>query len=211
MDINPVIIFGAGSAGREALEIFNSNGIVVYGFLDDEISLHNTEIDNVSVLGSTEDEGFTKLIGKKCDAFIAIEDGRVRDKVAEYLLETRKVMPINAVHDKAVYSASAVMGHGNLLAMGALINSGVEIGHFNRIHAGAVIDRDAVIEDLVTIGAGARIGAGAKIEKGAFIGAGAVVIPGITIGKNASVGAGSVVVEPLKAKSTVFGNPAKAV
>ncbi len=211
MDINPVIIFGAGSAGREALEIFNSNGIVVYGFLDDDSKLHGAEIDSVTVLGGTEDEGFTKLIGKKCDAFIAIEDGRVREKVAEYLLEIRKVMPVNGIHERAIISASAVLGHGNLVSMGAIVNSGVEIGHYNRIQAGAIVDRDVVIEDLVTIGTGARIGAGVKIEKGAFIGAGAVIIPGITIGKNSNIGAGSVVIEPIKARSTVFGNPAKAV
>lgn len=211
MDINPVIIFGAGSAGREALEILNSNGIVVYGFLDDDPKLHGVEIDSVSVLGSTDDEGFTKLIGKKCDAFIAIEDRRVREKIAEYLLEFRKVMPVNGVHERAIISASAVLGHGNLVSMGALINSGVEMGHYNRIQAGAVVDRDVVIEDLVTIGTGSRIGAGVKIEKGAFVGAGAVVIPGITIGKNSNIGAGSVVVEPVKAGATIFGNPAKAV
>ena len=59
---NPVIIFGAGGLGRAALEIFQSNEIVVYGFLDDNKDLHNTEIDTVPVLGRTEDDGFLKLI-----------------------------------------------------------------------------------------------------------------------------------------------------
>ena len=33
---NPVMIFGAGSLGLTALDIFQRNEVVVYGFLDDE-------------------------------------------------------------------------------------------------------------------------------------------------------------------------------
>ena len=46
---NPVIIFGANPLGRTAKEIFESNNVVVYGFLDDNAKLHSTEIDNVVV------------------------------------------------------------------------------------------------------------------------------------------------------------------
>ena len=64
---NPVMIFGAGFLGRAAKEIFEGNGNVVYGFLDDSKNLHSTEIDNAPVLGSTDDDGYLKLIGKKAN------------------------------------------------------------------------------------------------------------------------------------------------
>ena len=43
---NPVIIFGANHLGRAAKEIFETNSVVVYGFLDDSKKLHNTELAN---------------------------------------------------------------------------------------------------------------------------------------------------------------------
>jgi len=68
---NPVIIFGAGGLGRAAMEIFKNNGNLVYCFLDDDQSLHGKEIDDISVMGFTTDDGYLKHIGKKCEAFIA--------------------------------------------------------------------------------------------------------------------------------------------
>ena len=77
---NPVIILGANYLGRQVKEILESNGNVIYGFLDDNKKLHNTEIDNITVLGSTDDEALLKLIGKKCDAVVAIDDDREKKK-----------------------------------------------------------------------------------------------------------------------------------
>lgn len=47
---NPVIIFGANSLGRIVKEIFEQNKVIVYGFLDDDKKLHDTEVDDVVVL-----------------------------------------------------------------------------------------------------------------------------------------------------------------
>src|SRR5687767_14243811 len=110
---NPVIIFGAGFLGRSAKEIFEGNNNVVYGFLDDGKSLHNQEIDNATVLGSTDDDGFLKLIGKKCEAFIAIDDNKVRKNLVKMVQEVRHVQPVNAIHNNATIASSASIGHGN--------------------------------------------------------------------------------------------------
>lgn len=209
--LNPVIIFGAKGLGRVALDIFESNGVVVYGFLDDDASLHNSEISHVTVLGDTDDDGFLKLIGKKCDAFIAIDELKPRRHTTEDIMERRQVMPCNALHKTAVLAASAGLGHGNL--MGALSQLGAEavIGNHNIIMGGAIIEHQARLGDYVHVGSGAIIGAGATIEDNVFIGTGAVIPPGITVGKGARVGAGSVVVENVAGKATVFGNPAKSI
>src|SRR6186713_3442880 len=99
---NPVIIFGANPMGRAAKEIFERNGNVVYCFLDDNKKLHNTEIDNVTVLGATDDDGYLKLIGKKCEAFVALDDNKVRKNLVGMLNEVRKVQPVNAVHSSVI-------------------------------------------------------------------------------------------------------------
>lgn len=206
---NPVIIFGAGSLGVQALDIFQRNGVLVYGFLDDEKELHSTTIDDTAVLGDTDDGGFLKLIGPKCEAFIAIGERSVREQLVEMLNERRKTMPVNAIHDSAVVSRLADIGHGNLVATRAVVGPQVRLGSHCIVQAGAIVEALARVGDYVHIGPGALIGSRAELGEGAFIGMGAVVVAGIKIGKNARIGAGSVVVENVPEESTVFGNPAK--
>jgi sugar O-acyltransferase (sialic acid O-acetyltransferase NeuD family) len=208
---NPVIIFGASFMGRAAKEVFEANSNVVYCFLDDDKTLHGKEIDNVTVLGNTDDDGYLKLIGKKCAAFVAVDDNKVRKGLVQMLQEVRHVQPVNAVHPSATVSSSATLGHGNFIDMVAAVGAGAEIGNHVIVQAGATIGVEAKIGDYAQIGAGSVINAGAELEEEVFIGSGVTVISGITIGKGARVGAGSVVIAPVKAGDTVFGNPAQKV
>ncbi len=207
----PVIVFGAGGLGKVALEIFQNNQIVVYGFLDDDPSLHGTTIGEVPVLGAADDQGFLKLIGKKCQAFVAIPDKKLRQDLVSMLNKQRKVMPVNAIHGTAHLATTAVMGHGNLIASGVQINTQVEIGSHNLLQTGSILDYGVVLEDFVEIGAGTVIGAEVKVGAGAFIGTGATVVSGVSIGANARIGAGSVVISNVAEHETVFGNPAQPV
>lgn len=207
----PVIILGAGSLGRAALEIFESNSIVVYGFLDDNEKLHGTEINAVTVLGKTDDDGFLKLIGKKCEAFIAVDDNKLRKGLSKLILERRKVMPMNAYHKSATIAHDVYFEHGNFVNAGVILGAGAKVGSHCLLHAGAIIDHGAKLGSYVQVGAGATIGAEVTIADGAFIGTGATIIPGIKIGKNARIGAGSVVIQEVADGATVFGNPAQVV
>ncbi|RYF78077.1 MAG: acetyltransferase [Cytophagaceae bacterium] len=208
---NPVLIFGAGNLGLTALDIFQRNSVVVYGFLDDDKALHGQEFGVVPVLGDTDDDGFLKLIGQKTESFVAIGDGRVRKKLVKLLNERRKTQPVNAIHDTAVVSSLATIGHGNLIAARVVVNPMANVGQHCVILAGAIIDTRATVGDYVQIGPGAVINSGVTLEEGAYIGTGAILVAGITVGKGARVGAGSVVVENVPANATVFGNPAKGL
>jgi sugar O-acyltransferase (sialic acid O-acetyltransferase NeuD family) len=207
----PVLIFGAGGLGKVVLEIFQSNDVVVYGFLDDDTKLHGTMIGEVAVLGSTDDQGFLKLIGQKCQAFIAGDDKRLKQKLVSMLLTKRKVMPVNAIHQNAYLSPSSAIGHGNLIGAGVVVNCNALIGNHNVMHAQCTLDYGSRIKDYVTVGAGSTIGAEVTIEEGAFIGAGATLVSGISIGANARIGTGSVVIANVGKNETVFGNPAQKV
>ena len=207
----PVIIFGSTGLAKAALEIFNSNSIVVYGFLDDDEKTHNTEINTVPVLGATDDHGFTKLIGQKCEAFVATDDNSLRKEYVEYLIETRKVMPMNAVHQSAAISDSFGIGHGNFVNAGAVLSNDSKMGNHNVINSKAIIEQDVEIGDFVQVGAGSIINTKVKIEDEVFIGSGVTVVSGVTLEKGARIGAGSVVVGDVKNGQTVFGNPAKSI
>ncbi len=208
---NPVMIFGAGSLGAAALDIFKQNNVVVYGFLDDNKALHQTEIDDVMILGASDDEGFTKLIGKKCEAFVAVDNPTERKALIEMLIDRRKTMPVNAVHNSAILSKLAILGHGDFIGAGTIVGARAIIGQHCILNSGVVIEPDAEIGDHVQIGAGSIVGSKAVVGDGSFIGSGVTVVAGIKIGKGARIGAGSVVVDDVPARATVFGNPAKKV
>jgi sugar O-acyltransferase (sialic acid O-acetyltransferase NeuD family) len=207
----PVIILGAKGIAHPALEIFNSNKVIVFGFLDEDQSLYGTEINNVPVLGNTEDEGFLKLIGKKTEAFVAVDDSKYRKFLVDMLLENRKVQPVNAIHERAYVSTDAALGHGNFINASVTIGAAAKVGSHCIFHTGAIIDHKAVIGDFVQIGAGSTVNAEVIIEEGAFIGSGVTIVAGVTIGKGARVGAGSVVIASVGKNETVFGNPAAKV
>lgn len=208
---NPVIIFGANALGRTAKEIFESNEVVIYGFLDDNKKLHNKEVDDVVVLGSTDDDGFLKLIGKKCEAFIAIDDNKVRRNLVKMLLEVRHVQPVNATHRLAMLSPRVTLGYGNFFDAGFSCGPGSTLGSYGIFGAGSHVGAESIIGDYVQIGAGAIINSGVTVEEDVFIGSGAVVVSGVTLEKGARIGAGSVVIATVKAGTTVFGNPAHAI
>jgi sugar O-acyltransferase (sialic acid O-acetyltransferase NeuD family) len=208
---NPVIIFGANYLGRAAKEIFESNDVVIYGFLDDDKKLHKKEIDDAVVLGSTDDDGFLKLIGKKCEAFVAIDDNKLRKTLVKMIQEVRHKQPVNAVHHRAAISAKAQLGHGNFIDSGVTIGPGAKVGSHCLINGGAFLGVESTLGDFVQVGSGSVINPGVTIEDEVFIGSGVTIVSGIHIARGARIGAGSVVIAPVKANETVFGNPAKSV
>lgn len=208
---NPVIIFGANAQGRSAKDIFESNQVVVYGFLDDNKKLHSTEVDDAVVLGSTDDDGFLKLIGKKCEAFVAIDDNKVRRNLVKMLRDVRHVQPVNAVHRLAMLSPRGSIGYGNFFDAGSSTGPGCTIGSHGIFGAGSHIGAECTVGDFVQVGAGAIINAGVTIEEDVFVGTGAIVVSGVTLEKGARIGAGSIVIASVKAGATVFGNPAQTV
>lgn len=204
----PVIIFGAGNLAKHALDIFNSHQIVVYGFLDDDENLHGSTIGDISVLGEMEDHGFLKLIDKKAEAFVALEELKDRKRIIKVLKEGRKVMPMNAVHDLAYVADTSELGYGNFIGAGAIVQAFTKISQHVQIFANASIGASCELGDFVQIGQGASIGDGVIIEEGAYIGANSTVMSGMKIGKNAIIGPGSVVISHVDKDARLFGNPA---
>ncbi len=209
--LNPVIIVGADTIGKIALEIFKSNDVVVYGFLDEDKNKYDKEIDHIAIFGSPDDDGFLKLIGKKCDVFVASDDSKYKYKMIEMLNDRRKVMPVNAIHSNNHLSSTLSLGFGNLLNNGVSLGTFVIVGNHNIFHTNTIVEAETTIGSFVQIGAGTIIGTNAIIEDNVFIGSGVTIVAGVKIGAGARIGAGSVVIENVKPNATVFGNPAKAM
>ena len=208
---NPVIILGAQAVGTAALEAFLSNDVVVYCMLDDDPKLHNTELLDVPVMGNTDDGELLKLLGKKCEVFVATEDGASRRSLTKLLRDEYEVAPVNCIHQRASVSGHAELGHGNYVGPNAVVAATAKLGDGILIGPNTVVEARATVGDYAQLGSGAQVGVGATVGANAFVGAGAVLVAGIKVGDKARVGAGSVVVADVPANQTVFGNPAKAV
>lgn len=207
----PVLIIGANSVGKSALEIFNSNNVVVYGFLDDKKANHGKEINEVTVLGSSDDENYLKIIGKECEVFIASDDVKERKYLVEHINKERSAMPVNAIHKSANLASNVELKHGNFINAGSYIGPFSKIGGHNIINAAVIIENEVTIGDYNQIGAGAIINSDVTIEDNVFVGSGAIIISGVTLKKGARIGAGSMVMADVHKNETVFGNPAQPV
>ncbi len=207
----PVIILGAGGMARAAVEIFISNNVIIYGLLDDDKKLHGNEIHNIKILGSTEDSQFLDLIGEKCESFVAIDETKYKKSLVDLLVDNKKSMPVNAIHQKAFISESASLGHGNMINAFVFLGAFSNIGNHCILNSRVSIDHDVRIGDFVQIGMGSNLNSGVEIGEEAFIGSGVTIVSGVKIGKKARVGAGSLVISDVKANETVFGNPAQKV
>lgn len=113
------------------------------------------------------------------------------------------------VHASAIVDHRAVLGKGNQVHPGAIINSHAKIGNYCIINTRSLIEHDDVLMDGVGIGPGAILCGNVKIGKHSWIGAGSIVRQNITIGSNCIIGAGSVVVNDIPDGKIVVGNPAK--
>lgn len=207
-----IIILGAQHLARLAVEIFQQNGLDLYGLLADRKSADQPkELHHIPILGQIEDEQYLCLLGEKCQAFVALEQLASRQKLIKDLNSRAGMVFINAIHPLAHASSTTHIGHGNLINMGTTLGLDANIGNYCIISQQVAIEQEVVIKDFVQIGAGSILGAQSMIEEAAFIGTGVTIVSGIRIGARARIGAGSVVLEDIPAGATVLGNPAKAI
>jgi sugar O-acyltransferase (sialic acid O-acetyltransferase NeuD family) len=207
----PVIIVGAKHLSKVVLDILQKNDMIVYGFLDDDQALWQQTIHHVPVLGSTTEERYWNLIGKKCEFFAAIEHQEHRQRLIAMLYKQNKAVPINAIHPSVIIATAATLGHGNLLNAGVTLGTDTTLGSHCILHTRAIIEYGVVIKDFVQVGAGSVVGAGATLNERVFVGAGATIVAGVEIGKAASIGAGAVVLANVNPGQAVLGNPAAPI
>jgi len=117
----------------------------------------------------------------------------------------------NIIHPEAEISGHVVIGEGNYVAAGVIINAGVKIGDQCIINTGAIVEHDCAIDDFVHIAPGAIVNGGVAVGRGAHIGAGSCIMQYLRIGKRALVGLGSMVIRNVEDGEVVCGNPAKKI
>ncbi|MEM7362229.1 MAG: acetyltransferase [Bacteroidota bacterium] len=196
-----------------ALEIFQQNGFLVYGFLDDDKTLvkENTTYSHVSVLGSTQDTAFLQLLGEKCHPFIALEPAEDALTLITRLGREEKLHPLNALHPSTNLPKELRLGAGNIIHVGSSVGNDSVIHNHCSLMGHVMIGAGVTLHDLVHIDPGAIISAHVTIGEAAYIGSGAIIQPNLTIGARAHIAPGAVVLQDVPDGILVAGNPARAI
>jgi sugar O-acyltransferase (sialic acid O-acetyltransferase NeuD family) len=199
MATNKVILQGGGGHASVVLDVLQGQGIVVAAIFDPKYS--------GELLGVPNRGDYDPQFEPDASAIVAIGDNAIRMRVAELT----KHCFTNAIHSSAILSKHIVMGTGNMLLHGVIVQARTTIGNHVIINTGAQLDHDCVVEDYAHLAPGVVLCGNVRIGKGALVGAGATIIPGKKVGAWATVGAGAVVVRDIPDYAVAIGNPAKII
>jgi len=212
MEVTPLLVYGAGGAGREFVAALRSAapGQAQHrpiGFVDDDPALHGRIIDGVAVLG-----GHDLLVTSPAVVAVAVATSpAARAALADRLIArfgAERFPPV--IGPGSWVSPQVALGTGTVFALPFnLALSDVRIGHFAWINGAVRIGHDVTIGDHTVIYNGIDIGGDCTIGTRCMIGSGAVLLPGVTIGDDATVGGGAVVTADVAPGTTVVGVPAR--
>lgn len=196
-----------GQAGVILDIVSSCENIEVVAFLDHTPGLQGTCINDIPVIGNSDDIDNIDLSG--IDAFhISIGDNKARQEIYR-MLKAKGHSLLTIVHPTAVISKTAEIGEGCFIGPKAVIQNNVRISNVTLINTAAVIEHDNVLGEAVHVAPGACTAGRVKINELAFVGIGVTIIPDIVIGKSAFIGAGAVVVKDVSSMTTMIGYAAK--
>jgi len=204
-----LVIIGAGGLGREiawvAQEIAEYENLEVLGFIDDNKSLWDSEINGLRVLG-----GRDWLRGREnVYAVLGIGDPRVKREVVGHL--GRYVRWATLIHPNAHVSQFNHFGEGTVVFPGSAVTTNVKTGEHALIYLGCTVGHEVIIGNYVTLLPGCNVGGSTCIKDGVLVGSGSNIIQGMKVGAWSKVGAGAVVINDVPSESTVVGVPAEVV
>lgn len=193
-------IFGAGSFGRETLDLVRELGISAEGFLSD--------VEPLRPVGSPVFRLDRGRQVQSTSAVIAVSNPQDREIIASRLSALGWTFE-SLFHPRSATGTGVTMGPGTVVLALSYISTETSMSSHVHVNYGVTVGHDCLIRDFVTILPNATIGGGVTIERGVTVGSGAIILPNLVIGHGSTVGAGAVVTRNVAPRSVVVGSPAK--
>jgi len=208
--MHDLVIVGNGGHAKIVIDILEERGDYnILGIITKNKS-NEIGIGGYPILGN---DNLLKELFKKGVKFAVMgvggyTDNSLRKRIYENL---KKIgfQVISAIHPTASISRTALIGEGNVVFSGVVINPYARLGDNIIVGTGSTIDHDSVIKDHSFISAGVTVGAETKLEEEVLLGLGSKVMAGVNICKGALIGAGALVTGKISKPGTYFGMPAK--
>ena len=208
-----LIIFGDSGFGWEvawAVERINSISPTwnLLGYIDDDDSIQNKNINGYDVLGKTAD------IKKYPTAYFvcAVGASKIREKIIQNMRRINPDIKFGIIIDPSVVISDRVkIGEGTIICANTVVTVNIDIGCHVIINLDCTIGHDAVISDYVTLYPSVNISGITNIGHAVELGTGMQIIQGKSVGAYSIVGAGAVVVKDIPGNCTAVGNPARPI
>jgi sugar O-acyltransferase (sialic acid O-acetyltransferase NeuD family) len=198
--IKNVYIVGCGGNGKIVIDICEKNGHNIMGIYDD--NLNCKVYKNYKLIGPIDQ--LTDM--KNINIINSIGSIEVRKNIFN---KFPNLNWINCIDPSANIQDTVIMGKGNIICTGAIINADAHIGDYNLINTCAIIEHDCVVGDNNHIAPTSVLCGGVTIGNNNLLGVKVAIIPGINVGDGNIIGAGSVVIRNITNENTVVGVPAK--
>ncbi|MFV0162202.1 NeuD/PglB/VioB family sugar acetyltransferase [Empedobacter falsenii] len=202
------IIVGAGTYGQ-VYEAYLKDEYQIIGFIDDDLSLRDTEINHIKVLGDFE--YLLNQIDKNINVFVPIGNNHVRANLLKKLMENGFNTP-NFIHKNTHIHSSVKIGKCVYILPGTNIMPYTSIGDFVLISMGVNIAHHTIVDNACFFSQGSNIGASIHFKNNVFCGIASTVMTGVkTVGENSLIGAGAVIIKDIPDGATVVGNPGRII
>lgn len=177
-------------------------------------------IDSIAEIGSSI-AGY-KVIGKQNEllklmqefsfdkGIIAVGDNYSRYIIEKELLNQFKDFTfINAIHPSAIISKSAIIGYGNVIMPGVVVNVGAKIHNHCIINTKSTLEHFSEMHNFSSLSAGVITGGYVTLKEFSAIALGVTVFDRVTIGVNSVIGSASLVNKDIPDHVLAFGVPAE--
>lgn len=200
-----LIIIGGSGFGKEVIWLAQeTNQFNVIGVLDDNAS-PDSKILNIPVLGKVSDASkYTNA-----SFTIAIGNPRVRQKLANKLVDMGITKFANLIHPSVNRSKFIEMGIGNIICAGATLTTDIVFGNHNIININSTVGHDCHIKDFCTVAPLVAISGNVTLSNLVEVGTGAVIRQGLTLESGSMLGMGGVLTKNIEKNQIFIGNPAK--
>ena len=207
-----VIIFGASGHGSVVLDCLEKEGSYnVIGFVD-SFKKKGSLIFGYEVLGSEYDLPYIVSKFNIHGGIVAVGDNWTRKLMVDRIL---KIQPdfyfINAIHPKATVGKDVLLGFGNVLMPGSVVNTNAILHDFCIVNTNASLDDDGIMGSYSSLAPNSCLGGNVYVGRFSAVCLGANVIGNVSIGEHTLIGAGALVLNDFADLLIAHGSPARKI
>jgi sugar O-acyltransferase (sialic acid O-acetyltransferase NeuD family) len=200
-----LILIAASGLAREVLAMRQSQFRII-GVLDDDPTLHGTEIGGVQVLGGVD------LAAQQPGSFLVCVGAgsgrrRVVDRLTQLGIGSERFATL--VDETVALSDDSFIGDGSVILAGTVLTADVIVGRHVVVMPNCTLTHDDIVDDFATLAAGVAVGGVVRIGTEAYLGMNASIRQRVSVGAGATVGMGAVVLEDVPSGQVWAGVPAK--